>query len=72
MTSKIAKLTDSQLEEIRKLEKRMKDIVLVAYEKPTDPARLTTQQLEKIRSLEKELGVILVAYRQDKLNSLSL
>jgi len=62
--SKLAKLTQDQVEEIKKLEERWKSVILLAYEKSEEPARLSPKQLEKIQSLERELGVILVAYRK--------
>jgi hypothetical protein len=55
-------LTQAQLEEIRKFEKRWNNIVLLAYEKQGEPARLSPEQLKKVQGLEKELGVNLVAY----------
>lgn len=60
---KFAELTESQIEEIRKLEELWKNIIIVAYEKPLEPARLSFKQFEKIQSLEKESGVVLVAYK---------
>ena len=59
---KLAKLTQTQLEEVRKVEDQWKNIILLAYEKPTEPAKLSSQQLQKIQTLEKELGIVLVAY----------
>jgi hypothetical protein len=61
--SRLAKLTQAQLEEIRKFEERWNNIVLLAYQKPTEPAKLSAEQLKKVQALEKELGVKLVAYR---------
>lgn len=61
--SRLAKLTQTQLEEVRKLEDQWKNVILLAYEKPTEPAKLSPEQLQKIRTLEKELGVILVVYK---------
>jgi len=60
---RLAKLTESQIREIRKLEERWENIVVLAYEKPLEPAKLSPKQLEKIRTLEKELRVALVAYK---------
>ena len=62
--SRLAKLTERQLEEIRRFEERWKNVVLMVYEKPTEPAAISPEQLKKIQKLEKELDVILVAYRQ--------
>ena len=61
---KLANLTQTQLEEVRKLEDQWKNIILLACEKPTGPAKLSPQQLQKIQTLEKELGIVLVAYEQ--------
>lgn len=60
---KFAKLTESQIEEIRKFEARWKNLVLLAYEKPIEPANLSSEQVKQIQRLEKELNVTLVAYR---------
>lgn len=60
---KFAKLTESQIEEIRKFEVRWKNLVLLAYEKPSEPAHLSSEQVKQIQRLEKELNVTLVAYR---------
>lgn len=62
--SRLAKLTERQLEEIRRFEERWKNVVLMVYEKPAGPAAISPEQLKKIQKLEKELDVILVAYRQ--------
>jgi hypothetical protein len=62
--SRLAKLTERQLEEIRRFEERWKNVVLMVYEKPAEPAAISPEQLKKIQKLEKELDVILVAYRQ--------
>jgi hypothetical protein len=61
--SRLAKLTQAQLEVIRKFEERWNNVVLLAYEKPAESAKLSPEQLKKVQMLEKELGVILVAYR---------
>jgi hypothetical protein len=61
--SKLARLTQAQLKEIRKLEERWSNIVLLAYEKPAQSTKLSPEQLKKLQALEKELGVVLVAYR---------
>ena len=60
---RLAKLTQVQLEEIRKFEQRWNNVVLLAYEKQAELAKLSPEQVEKLQALEKELGVILVAYR---------
>jgi hypothetical protein len=60
---KLAKLTESQLNDISKLETEWKGVVVLAYEKAPKPANLSTEQLRRLRELEKELGVVLVAYK---------
>jgi len=60
---RFAKLTESQLDGIRKLEAKWKNIVLLAYEKQPEFAKLSAVQLRKLRKLEKELGLSLVAYK---------
>ena len=47
---RLAKLTESQLSDIRKLEDKWKGVVLVAYEKPPELARLSNEQLRSFRS----------------------
>jgi len=59
-----AKLTQKQLEEVKKLEDQWKDIILLAYQKPVKLAKLSPSQLERMQNLEKELAVILMAYRR--------
>jgi division protein CdvB (Snf7/Vps24/ESCRT-III family) len=61
--SKLAKLDQRQLEELKKLENRW-NVLLLAYEKPGQYAELSPEEMKKIRSLEKKLDVILVAYRR--------
>ena len=60
---RLAKLTESQLRDIRELEGKMKGIVLVAYEKRPQLAKLSNEQLKKLQKLEQELGVNLLAYK---------
>ncbi len=61
-TLRYAKLTEGELQKIRQLESELKDICLLAVEKPPALAQLSDEQLAKVRALEKELGVRLVAY----------
>ena len=61
--NRLAKLTQVQLEDIRKFEERWNNIVLLAYERPMEPARLSSEQVRKVQALEKDLGVTLVAYK---------
>ncbi|MBS7655745.1 hypothetical protein KEJ50_04500 [Candidatus Bathyarchaeota archaeon] len=60
---RLAKLSEEELKLIQKLEAKLKRIVLIAYEKPSEIAELTNKQLEKIKDLEKQLNVKLVAYK---------
>lgn len=39
--SRLAELTQTQLEEVRRLENQWKNVILLAYEKPTEPAKLS-------------------------------
>jgi len=60
---RLAKLTASQLNDIRKLEAKWKGVVVLAYEKVPEPAALSEEQLRRLQALEKELGVVLIAYK---------
>jgi hypothetical protein len=60
---RLAKLTESQLSDVRKLEAKWKGIILLAYEKPLELASLSNEQLKKLQKLEQELGVNLLAYK---------
>jgi hypothetical protein len=62
ITLRYAKLTEEELQKIRKLESELKDICLLAVKKPPALAQLSDEQLTKVQALEKELGVRLVAY----------
>ncbi|MEM3606868.1 MAG: hypothetical protein QXE30_04420 [Candidatus Bathyarchaeia archaeon] len=60
---RLAKLSEEELKLIQELEAKLKHIVLIAYEKPSEIAELTNTQLEKIKNLENQLKVKLVAYK---------
>ncbi|MGB8779169.1 MAG: hypothetical protein WCD81_00785 [Candidatus Bathyarchaeia archaeon] len=60
---RLAKLTATQLNDIRKLEAKWKGVVVLAYEKAPEPANLSEEQLRRLQKLEKELGVVLIAYK---------
>ncbi|HNQ30265.1 MAG TPA: hypothetical protein PKM87_09120 [Methanolinea sp.] len=56
-----AKLSGTQLDEIRKLEGKL-GVILVAYDKVHPYKKLTNEALSKIQSVEKDTGSILIAY----------
>ena len=53
---------EQALEEMRKLEEKH-EIILIAYEKPPEPAELNHEQMLQLQALEKKTGYRLVAYR---------
>ncbi len=57
-----AHLQEPALQDVRDLEEKH-GIVLLAYEKPPEPADLTQDQLIKIQELEQTMGCRLIAYR---------
>ena len=59
--TKLAKLPEAPVKEIRALEERL-GVTLIAYEKVHLYKELNPAQIEKIQVVEKDLGVILVAY----------
>jgi len=61
-----AVLNDAELTKLRALETRFGDgIVLVAYDKPLEPADLRGDQLEQVKSLESAIGhVFVVAWKK--------
>jgi hypothetical protein len=56
-----AKLSGTQLDEIRKFEEKL-GVILVAYDRVHPYKKLTPQALSKIQSAEKDTGSILIAY----------
>ena len=65
---KTAQLSEEELAKVQALEAELgDDVVVVAYEKPWQPARLTEEQVDKLMNLEQELRkAYLVAYRKPK------
>ena len=61
---RLARLTESQLNDIKEFEAKWKSVVLLAFEKPPELAKLSEEQLRKLQELEKELSVCLVAYQK--------
>ena len=59
---KYAKITETELQKIRRLESELERVYLLAVEKPPVPAKLSKDQLARLQALEKELNVRLVAY----------
>ena len=65
---KLAMLDDEALAKVRALEQDLGDNVLVvAYDRPLEPANLTPEQLEKVNDVEYGLSnTYLVVYRKPK------
>jgi len=63
---KPAILNDTELSRLRALETKLGDsVVLVAYDRPLEPADLSSEQLEQLKSLEQEMGhVFVVAWKK--------
>lgn len=62
-TSRFATLTQVQEDKLKEVEAELKNVYVIAYEKPLEPARLTEDQLEKLQEAEHDMpGVVLVAY----------
>jgi hypothetical protein len=64
--TKPAVLDDEELTKLRALESKLGDsVVLVAYDKPLQPADLSPQQLDQLKKIEQEMGrVFLVAWKK--------
>jgi len=62
---KLAMLNAQQVAKVRELEAQLgDDVVILAYDKPLEPAELTDEQVEKIKQAEAELEkVYLVVYK---------
>ena len=56
-----AKLTQEQVDKIRRFESETGKRVLVFEEHQVHPDQLDEQELQKLKSLEKELGLVVVA-----------
>ena len=65
---KIAVLGDEDLARVRALEEELgEDVVIIAYDKPLEPARLNREQVDKLTDVELTLpAAYLVAYRKPK------
>ena len=65
---KLAVLDDEAVAKVRALEEELGDnVVVVAYDRPLEPANLTAEQLEKVQDVEYGLvNTYLVAYRRPK------
>jgi len=63
--TKPAILNDQELSRLRAFEAKLGgDVVLVAYDKPLEPAELSAEQLEQLKSLEKEMGHVFLVARK--------
>jgi hypothetical protein len=58
-----AKLTEDQLEKVRRLEEQL-DVILVAHEKLPVLSDLSREELRALQEMEERMGLTLVAYRQ--------
>ena len=65
---KIAVLNDEELAKVRELERELgEDVVILAFDKPLEPARLNREQVDKLMDVELTLPTAyLVAYRRPK------
>ena len=65
---KIAVLNDEELAKVRELERELgEDVVILAFDKPLEPARLNREQVDKLMDVELTLPpAYLVAYRKPK------
>jgi len=63
---RIAVLGDEELAKVRALEQELgPDVLIIAYDKPLEPARLSREQVDKLMGVEAELPqAYLVAYRR--------
>jgi hypothetical protein len=63
---KMAVLTDDELAKVRALEQELGDaVVILAYDKPLEPARLNREQQDRLMDVEATLPrAYLVAYRR--------
>ena len=63
---KIAVLNDEELAKVRELEAELgEDVLIIAYDKPLEPARLNRDQVDRVMDVELTLPTAyLVAYRR--------
>jgi hypothetical protein len=59
-----AKLTNTQLNKVQKLEKDL-DVVLIAHEKIPVISNLSREEVRALQEMEKRMGLTLVAYRSE-------
>ena len=60
----IAKLTNSQITKVQKLENEL-DMILIAHEKVPVLSELSKEELRALQEMERKMGITLVAYRQE-------
>jgi hypothetical protein len=60
----IAKLTNSQIKKVQKLEEEL-GVIMVAHERLPMLSELSQAELKALKETEKKLGVTLVAYRKE-------
>ena len=58
----MAKLTNSQLRKVQKLEDEL-DVILIAHERMPVISELSREELKALQEMEKRMGLTLVAYR---------
>ena len=65
---KMAVLTDEEVAKVRELEQELgEEVVVLAYDKPLEPARLSRELQDKLMDVEATLPrAYLVAYRKPK------
>jgi hypothetical protein len=59
-----AKLTNTQLNKVQKLEKDL-DMILIAHEKIPVISDLSREEVRVLQDMEKRMGITLVAYRPE-------
>jgi len=66
--AQFAALSEEQLAKLRAVEAALGDnVVLLAYDRPLEPAHLTPEQMDLLCDLEAELGcAYVVAYRRPR------
>lgn len=63
---KIAELSEDEVGKVRALEGELgENVVIIAYDRPLQPATLSQEQVDKLMEVEQELpDAYLVAYRK--------
>ncbi len=59
-----AKLTNSQLGKVQKLEDEI-DMILIAHEKMPALSALSREEIRALQDIEKRMGLTLIAYRPE-------